>query len=313
MLYLMFFLGLILLAFGGDTLVKGAVGVANKLKISPLVVGIVLVGFGTSTPELVASILSVFQTPPAPGIAVGNVIGSNIANILLVLGAAAVITPIKIEMRNFKRDSSFLIISALALVIATICGGLNFFGGIILVAGLASYIYYCYHVESKNKKALKEMQKEVDEMASSKGSALKDVIITFVGIGMTLLGAKFLVDSSVTLARQWGISETIIGLTMVAIGTSLPELATSIVASIRKQNDVAFGNIVGSNIYNALFILGVVALLTPIRFPNDIWESLVIMCMTTLWLITLGAFRQISKRMGVLFLIAYAGYVICLM
>ena len=311
MLYLYFILGLVLLAFGGDTLVKGAVGVANKLKISPLVVGIVLVGFGTSTPELVASILSVFQTPPAPGIAVGNVIGSNVANILLVLGAAAIITPIKIDMKNFKRDSSFLVISALALVIATVLGGLNFFGGIIFVAGLASYIYYCYHMESKNKKALKEMQKEADK--ASKGSVLKDVIITFVGIGMTLIGAKLLVDSSITLARQWGISETIIGLTLVAVGTSLPELATSIVASVRKQNDVAFGNIVGSNIYNALFILGVVAILTPIKFPTDIRESLIIMCMTTLWLISLGIFHQISRITGALFLIAYAGYIACLM
>ena len=313
MLYLQFALGLVLLAFGGDTLVKGAVGVANKLKISPLVVGIVLVGFGTSTPELVASILSVFQTPPAPGIAVGNVIGSNIANILLVLGTAALITPIKIDMTNFKRDSSFLVLSASALVIATIFGGLNFLGGIVFVGGLASYIYYCYHMESKNKKALKEMQKEVDQMADSKASAVRDVIITFIGIAMTLIGAKFLVDSSVALARQWNISETIIGLTLVAVGTSLPELATSIVASVRKQNDVAFGNIVGSNIYNALFILGVVSLLTPIKFPNDVWESLIIMCMTTLWLISLGIFHQISRIMGALFLIAYAGYVVCLM
>ncbi|MBP5534642.1 MAG: calcium/sodium antiporter [Alphaproteobacteria bacterium] len=313
MLYIYFIIGLVLLAFGGDTLVKGAVGVANKLKISPLVVGIVLVGFGTSTPELVASILSVFQKPPAPGIAVGNVIGSNIANVLLVLGAAALITPIKIDMKNFKRDSSFLVISSLALVVATFCGGLNFFGGIIFVAGLASYIYYCYHMESKNKKALKKMQKEIEETSPSKGSVLKDVVITFVGIGMTLIGAKLLVNSSITLARQWGISETIIGLTLVAVGTSLPELATSIVASVRKQNDVAFGNIVGSNIYNALFILGVVSLLTPINFPNDVWESLIIMCMVTLWLISLGIFHQISRKMGALFLIAYAGYVVCLM
>lgn len=313
MLYLYFVLGLFLLGFGGDTLVKGAVGVANKLKISPLVVGIVLVGFGTSTPELMASILAAMQTPPAPGIAVGNVVGSNICNILLVLGVTALISPVKLDMKNFFRDSLFLVISSVALVIAVLCGVLNFFGGVIFVALLCGYVYYCYYVERQNKKALKDMQKEMSELAPTKGSVLKHVLITLAGIAMTMLGAKLLVDSSIVIARQFGISETVIGLTLVAVGTSLPELATSVMAAIRKQNDVAYGNIVGSNIYNALFILGVVAILTPLYFPADVWESLLVMCMTTLWLITLGIFKQISRPMGVLFLLAYAGYVVCLM
>ena len=128
-----------------------------------------------------------------------------------------------------------------------------------------------------------------------------------------MLGAKLLVDNSVLLARQWGISETVIGLTLVAVGTSLPELASSIMASIRKHNEVAFGNVVGSNIYNALFILGTVAILTPIPFSSDLWESILIMSMATLWLISLGIFKQISRFMGLLFLIAYTGYIVCLM
>ncbi len=313
MLYVYFILGLVLLAFGGDTLVKGAVGVANKMKISPLVVGIVLVGFGTSTPELMASILAAFQTPPAPGIAIGNVVGSNIANILLVLGVAALITPIKIDMKSFKRDSGFLIGSCIALVIAAAFGVLNFIGGVVFVAALLGYVYYCYHMERKNKKLLKEMEKEAEQASQANGSVLRHTITAIIGIAMTMFGAKLLVDSSIVLARQWGISETVIGLTLVAVGTSLPELATSVMAAIRKHNDVAFGNIVGSNIYNALFILGVVAVLTPLYFPSDIWESLIVMCMTTLWLITLGIFKQISRPMGALFLIAYAGYIVCLM
>ena len=309
----MFILGLLLLVFGGDTLVKGSVGVANKLGISPLVVGIVLVGFGTSTPELIASILAVYKTPPAPEIAIGNVIGSNIANILLILGVTALICPIKIEIKGFKRDSFFLILSCLALLITMKVGSLNCIGGISFLLALFSYVYYCYYTEKKNKQAIKEMQKELDEMNNNKSSVLRQVLMTIIGISLTMFGAKLLVDNSIELARQWGVSETVIGLTVVAIGTSLPELVSSVMASIRKHNDVAYGNIVGSNIYNALFILGTVAILTPLPFKSDLWESITIMSMTTLLLITTGLFKQISRYMGLLFLIAYTGYILCLM
>ncbi|MBE6449537.1 MAG: calcium/sodium antiporter [Alphaproteobacteria bacterium] len=313
MIYLMLILGLFLLVFGGDLLVKGAVGVANKMGISPLVVGIVLVGFGTSTPELMASILAVFKTPPSPGIAIGNVVGSNIANILLILGVTALIHPIKIDMKSFKRDSSFLFLSCLFLVLAMFFTRLNLLGGIIFVTTLIYYIYYCYRSEMKDKKEQKKIEKEITQNADDKVSTLRYFITAVIGIALTMLGAKLLVDNSVLLARQWGISETVIGLTLVAVGTSLPELASSIMASIRKHNDVAFGNVVGSNIYNALFILGTVALLTPLPFKSDLWESILIMSMTTLWLICLGLFKQISRTMGFLFLIAYTGYIVCLM
>ena len=312
MLYLMFILGLVLLVFGGDTLVKGSVGVANKLGVSPLVVGIVLVGFGTSTPELIASILAVYKTPPVPEIAIGNVIGSNIANVLLILGVTALIFPIKIEMKAFKRDSGFLILSCIALLIAMSSGSLNRLGGIIFVLTLFGYIYYCYYSEKKNKQALKEMQEELAEMNDNKGSTLRQLLTAIIGIALTMFGAKLLVDSSIQLARQWGISETVIGLTIVAVGTSLPELVSSVMASIRKHNDVAYGNVVGSNIYNSLFILGVVAILTPLPFAGDLWESIIIMSMATLCLITMGIFKQISRPMGLVFLIAYAGYITCL-
>ena len=309
MIYIYFIIGLFLLAFGGDTLVKGAVGLANKMNLSPLLIGIVLVGFGTSTPELMASILSVFQNPPAPGIAVGNVIGSNIANILLVLGLTAAISPVFIDKKAFARDSFFLILSTVALCIAVQIGTINFLAGFVLDALLIFYVLYSYYSERKNKKAKKE---EVNE-ETFKGSAFKAFLITALGIGMTMFGAKLLVDSSISIARSFGVSESIIGLTLVAIGTSLPELATSIMASIRKQNEVAFGNVVGSNIYNALFILGTVALLTPIRIPDDITPSLIIMACVTLLLILCGAiYKKIAPVMGFLFLALYAGYILCL-
>ena len=167
--------------------------------------------------------------------------------------------------------------------------------------------------EMKDKKEQKESEKEITEDIADKASTLRYFITAVVGIVLTMVGAKFLVDNSVLLARQWGISETVIGLTLVAIGTSLPELASSVMASIRKHNDVAFGNVVGSNIYNALFILGTVAILTLMQFSSDLWESILIMSMATLWLICLGIFKQISRSMGFLFLVAYAGYIVCLM
>ena len=313
MLYLMFILGLVLLVFGGDTLVKGSVGVANKMGISPLVVGIVLVGFGTSTPELIASILAVYKNPPAPEISIGNVVGSNIANILLILGITALICPIKIDPKGFKRDCGFLILSCIAMLIAMWMGSLNLIGGILFVLALIGYIYYCYYTEKKNKKAIKEMQKEQEEITNDKTSILRYLLTTIIGIALTMLGAKLLVDSSVELATRWGVSKAIIGLTIVAVGTSLPELLSSIMASIRKHNDVAYGNVVGSNIYNTLFILGVVAILTPLPFTHDFWKNIIIMSVATMLLIVCGIFKQISRLMGLFFLIAYAGYIAWLM
>ena len=307
MTYIFFIIGLVLLAFGGDTLVKGAVALANKINLSPLLIGIVLVGFGTSTPELMASILAVFRNPPAPGIAVGNVIGSNIANILLVLGLTAAISPVFVDKKAFVRDSFFLILSTIALCIAVQVGTINFAAGFILDALLLVYVFYSYYSERKNKKA----QPVAED--TFKGSAFKAFLITVLGIGMTMLGAQLLVKSAVKIALSFGISESVIGLTLVAVGTSLPELATSVMASVRGQNALAFGNVVGSNIYNALFILGTVALLTPIHVPNDLDISLIIMTCATLLLILCGAiYKKIVPAMGVLFLILYAGYIVCL-
>ena len=308
MTYICFIIGLVLLALGGDTLVKGAVTLANKMNISPLLIGIVLVGFGTSTPELMASILAVFQNPPAPGIAVGNVIGSNIANILLVLGLTAAISTVFIDKKAFARDSFFLILSTAALCVAVQVGTINFLAGVILDSLLLVYVFYSYYSERKNRKKTQPAEED-----TIKGSALKAFLITVLGIGMTMFGAKLLVDNAIIIARNFGISESVIGLTLVAVGTSLPELATSVMASIRKQNELAFGNVVGSNIYNALFILGTVALLTPIHVPNDLDISLIIMVCATALLVLCGAiYKKIVPLMGVLFLILYAGYIVCL-
>lgn len=300
MVYAYLILGLALLGVGGDTLVRGAVNLAQKMKLSPLLIGIVLVGFGTSAPELVTSIMATFQTPPATGLAVGNVIGSNIANILLVLGLTAAVSPVLVDKKSFKRDSMFLILSSIALALAIIFGMINFWLALVMVLTLLGYVTYSYIQEKKVKQSKQENVYT--------GSTWRALLITTLGIGMTVLGANLLVNSSITIAKMFGVSDAIIGLTIVAVGTSLPEIATSVMASIRHHNEIAFGNVIGSNIYNALFILGVVGLIKPIKIPTGMDLNYVFMAFATMALLLLGVYGRISRVMGFVLLFCYIGY-----
>ena len=300
MVYVWLILGFALLIYGGNLLVDGSVKLARRMRVSPLLIGLTLVGFGTSTPELITSLLAVFQK--SEGIAVGNVVGSNIANILLVLGTAAVLSPVHVDLKSFKRDGTFLGISTLGLIIALLLGRIGFLMGFVLVGVLAFYVAYSYFSDRK-----KQQAEEIDEPVGNKWTALAQ---TVGGIVLTLLGAKLLVYSAVTLATRWGISETVIGLTVVAVGTSLPELITSIMSAVHKHNDVAFGNVVGSNIYNALFILGMTALFMPVEVPPSIGMDLLIMTGVTAAFIGIALWKkQFSRFVGILFLLAYAFYI----
>lgn len=308
MVYVLLVLGLGFLIFGGDTLVRGAVQLARKLGVSPLLIGLTLVGFGTSTPELITSLLAVKRG--AQGIAVGNVVGSNTANILLVLGLSALIAPVRVDLKSFRRDSVFLILSTVGLIVALMAGTIGPVLGGGLVAALLFYVGYSYWSDRRNQKALRAQEKELDsEMGADTGNVWTALIRTGVGIGLTLLGAKFLVDSATELARAWGVSERVIGLTIVAVGTSLPELITSVMASVRRQNDVAFGNVVGSNIYNALFILGATALFMPVVVSADMGADVWIMTGVTAALIGIAFTRRMFSRwVGGVFLGLYALY-----
>lgn len=297
MTYLLLVLGLFLLFIGGDWLVSGSVAVARRLKVSPLLIGLILVGFGTSTPELVTSLLATYKG--AAGISVGNVVGSNIANILLVLGVAALLNPVQVKGKSFKRDATFLALSTLILVGASSFGMIGRLLGIVMVASLIFYVLYSYKTE-----------KEIPNDKEKPAPLINSLIRTIIGILFTLVGAKLLVDSSVTLARAWGISEAVIGLTIVAIGTSLPELATSIISAIKKHNDVAFGNVIGSNIYNSLFILGMTALFMPVQIPTGMWLDMGIMTAVTVLMIAIAfGYKKYSRVTGACFLILYAIYI----
>lgn len=313
MVYLFLSLGLVLLLAGGDALVRGAVGIATRFRISPLLIGLTLVGFGTSTPELLTSVQAALAG--APGIAIGNVVGSNTANILLILGAAAVVFPLAASRTAFIRDGSAVLLSAAACVVVVLAGRLDRLSGVVLVALLVGYVLYTYLRERKGSDASASMHAAEASAATPAPSRLWLLILLAAGgLAATLLGAKLLVDSSIQLARAAGISETILGLTVVAVGTSLPELATSIVAAVRRQPDVAFGNIVGSNIYNVLGILGVTAIISPIPVPPEIasFDIWVMLGATVLMVAFAVTGWRLSRMEGGIFLVLYLGYVLYL-
>jgi len=252
--YLFLVIGFAGLFIGGELLVRGAVGIARKFGLSPLVIGLTVVGFGTSMPELLVSVQAALGGTPA--IAMGNVVGSNIANILLILGVAAVIAPISIAFGPLRRDLAVMLAATLALWGMILGGYLGRIEGLILFAGLLAFLLA----------ALRSGSGEVDEklVTADPPPLWRSVLIAVGGLAVLMISARLLIDSATEIARAFGISEAVIGLTIVAIGTSLPELATSVVAAMRKQADIAVGNVVGSNIFNILGILGITAFIAPI-------------------------------------------------
>ena len=298
--YILFLIGLVLLIVGGDSMVRGAIPLAQRMKVSALFIGVVLVGFGTSTPELVASLFAVLGEQRSDGLAIGNVIGSNIANVLLVLGCTAVLNPIKFPSTPFHRDALFLLLTVIALDAICYIGGLSRPLAIVFIVLLASYMWYTLATEKQ------------ESVEAPSLSFLKSLLLAVGGIAGTLFGAKMMVNNAVIIAQQWGVSDTIIGLSVIAIGTSLPELASSIMASLHKHNSMVIGNIVGSNIYNAFFILGVVAVVCPLRVPGDMTTSAFVMTGTMLLFILCGYRKVISRPMGLLFLVLYGVYLVSL-
>ena len=309
--WMLIVLGLVLVVAGGELLVRGAVATARRLGVSPLLIGLTLVGFGTSTPELITSVEAALAG--SPGIAVGNVVGSNTANILLILGVAAVIFPLATSRAALIRDGGAMLVAALACLAVVLTGHLDRIAGAVLLVLLAVYIGYTYRREKASHDASATMHEaEADFVATPAGlSAGAAAVLALAGIGLTILGATYLVDGAIDLARAAGVSETVVGLTIVSVGTSLPELVTSVMAALRRQGDVAFGNVLGSNIYNVLGILGVTALVKPIPVPPeiaslDIW---VMMAATLAMLVFAVTGWRLSRVEGGLFLAAYAGYV----
>lgn len=312
--------GLALLIVGGDIMVRGAVGVATRLGVSPLVIGLTLVGFGTSTPELVTSVQA--SMAGSPGIAVGNIVGSNIANTLLIMGVAALVAPIAVSSASLKRDGGIMIAAAVLFAALSAVADLSRLTGVVFVSLLIAYVVFSFRQEKaspadhgaaydKGEAAL-----EVDEgFSPSRASSLGwSLALAIGGLILIVVGGKFLVDGAVALARGYGISETVIGLTIVAIGTSMPELVTSVVAAFRRQSEVAFGNVVGSNIYNILGIGGVTALIAPTTVPPEIvrFDNLIMVGVCLVLFAFAWTGLRIGRREGGLLICGYVIYLVVL-
>ncbi|MCD1626237.1 calcium/sodium antiporter [Seohaeicola saemankumensis] len=317
MVWLMAALGLVILLFAGDALVKGAVNLALRIGIPALIVSLTIVAFGTSAPELLISIQAAMMG--VPGIAMGNVVGSNTANILLVLGVPALIAVLHTSEHD-TRKSFVVMIAASALFIAlSFRGVFDWISGVILLGALALALADMFR-DAKKHKALVALQAEgdgvTDDLDDLEGADpdmpwWKIILFLVLGLAGLPLGADILVDSATVIARTFGISETVIGLTLVAVGTSMPELATTVMAVIRRQADVALGNVIGSNLFNLLAIIGIAAFVAPIPVDRqfltyDLW----VMLAASLLLIPFVFLRQnIDRIWGVILIVFYVAYV----
>jgi cation:H+ antiporter len=320
--------GFLLLTVGGELLVRGSVSFAESLGISPLIIGLTFVGFGTSMPELVTSVQA--ARIGAPGIAVGNFVGSNIANTLLVLGLAALITPIAMRKSAVKRDGLFVLAISVAFSLIAYFYTLDRIVGISFLTLLGLYLTYAYRQETaewdtwkkghtsfyEKAEAYSHLRDGVhdrtsDEAVAARAAMAKTLIMAIAGIGILIGGGTILVNGAVGLARQFNISESVIGLTIVAIGTSMPEIVTSLVAALRKHSDVALGNILGSNIYNILAIGGTTALIAPTDVPVRIahFDNLVMVGAAVLLLTFARTGYRVVRLEGLVLLTFYAAYI----
>lgn len=310
---ILFGLGFVLLIGGATLLVRGASSIAAAAGISPLVIGLTVVAYGTGAPELVVSVNAAWRG--ASGVALGNVVGSNIYNVLFILGMSALIAPLRVDAQVVRREVPIMILVSLVVLVMAVDGRIGRIDGMILVAGAVMYTVYSVRAgrRASREEGWERPAAEVSRAKSVRQWLLR-IGLVVVGLGLLVVGTEWLVDGATTLARALNVRELIIGLTIVAVGTGLPETATSIVATIRGQRDIAVGNVVGSNIFNLLFVLGIAALVSPIPVPLaaryfdlPVMTAVAIACLPIFF--TAG---RIGRWEGLLFLGYYVAYTIYL-
>ncbi|MGI2065865.1 calcium/sodium antiporter [Shewanella sp. MF08487] len=291
--------GFIILTLGAEALVRGASSIALRLGITPLIIGLTIVAFGTSAPELAVSVKSALAGNS--GIALGNVIGSNIANIGLILAITALIRPIQVQSQVVKRDIPLMILASMLFWGLLLDGELSLIDGVVLLSLLIGYLAFSY-VSSKN-------SNEEEEIEAGPNNPLLSALFIVVGISMLVGGGILFVNGAVDLAKTFGVSEVIIGLTIVAIGTSMPELVTSVIAALKGQSDIAIGNIVGSNLFNILGILGITAIVQPVSSLGfQSVDFIVMLAFAVIILPFAWTGLRIGRREGSVLLLGYLGY-----
>jgi cation:H+ antiporter len=320
---LFFCIGLAMLYYGAEWLVKGSSSLARSLGVTPIVIGLTVVAFGTSAPELVVSVVSSVKGKSM--IAVGNVVGSNICNIALILGLAALFQPLTGDKSVVKRDIPMMLGISLYLVLLSLNSKLGRFEGATLFAGIIMYTLFNYYMSSREMKRASVGAEFAPQAALPEAAVAeeiefvvpraKQIVLIVFGIAGVVIGAELLIDAAVKIMHVLGVSEKFIGLTIVAFGTSLPELATSVVAALRKEMDISIGNLVGSNVFNILSVLGVASLVRPIPIPGGFIESgmlvdYLVMLFTSFlpWLMMRRTFT-ITRSDGLILLACYAGYI----
>jgi len=299
-----------LLYFGADGLVGGSARIAFKMGIKPLIVGLTIVAFGTSSPELVVSVNA--NLAGNSDITLGNVIGSNICNIGLIVGITALIKPINVSLQIVRKDIFIMCAVSVLPLIMLIDGQIGRVEGVILILLLVVYLWLLIFMTSK--KGNLEVDTEIDSIVKKSKPMWMNIAFIIGGLALLIVGADLFVEHAIEIARFFNVSESVIGLTIVAIGTSLPELATSVVASIKGESDISLGNIVGSNIFNILAILGIAAVISPISFGNITYIDLSIMLMFAVILLPLARTGFIiDRKEGIVLLLLYVGYIYILL
>jgi cation:H+ antiporter len=313
MAYVTIIIGFVLLIKGADVLVDGASSVARKFKISDLVIGLTVVSFGTSSPELFVNIIASLKGNA--DIAIGNILGSNIANILLVLGVSSVIFPLSVTKGTVWKEIPLSLLATLLLgimandrIIDNInASALTRIDGLVFISFFIIFIYYSFgiatHIEGMN-----------EHIPQKQYSLMKSILLIGLGLICLTLGGKWIVDSAIHLASAWGVSQSLIGLTIVAVGTSLPELATSAMAAYKRNVEIAVGNVIGSNIFNIFFVLGISSIIKPIPFLNksniDIGVLIIANLLLFVYMFT-GKKQAIDRWEGIVFIVLYVGYITC--
>lgn len=308
-MYLQVLGGFVLLLGGAEILVRGAVTVARVMGVSTMIIGMTVVAFGTSAPELIVSMEA--GLTGAPGVAVGNIVGSNIANVLLIVGLTGLCMPIAPQPRALRADAAILVVGTLAFAATAWNGSIDRGGGLILLAAFAGFMgFSCWReVRGRADPASESRRQEVAEIASLPGRWLGWIAIAGGLVGL-LFGSDLLVNGGIAIARTFDVPDAVIGLTLIAIGTSLPELAASVVAGVRGHGDVAVGNVLGSNLFNMLLVGGAVAAVTPLHVDSEILDfDIWIMLGATLLFVPLLLRLHFRRAMGLCFLILYGAYI----
>lgn len=309
MVWLLLFAGLVLLVFGADLLVKGAARLAANFGVPALVIGLTVVAFGTSAPELAVSVKAAYSGQAE--LAIANVVGSNIFNILFILGLSALISPLIISRQLIRQDVPIMVGLSAVAVAMTWNGSISRWEAAILVVGLISYTWFLFH--QGKQQGVDTTDGEVEEMLKTKAPVWQNILLVVGGLVLLVLGARWLVQSAIEIATAWGVNEAVIGLTIVAAGTSLPEVVTSVVATMRGERDIAVGNVVGSNVFNILCVLGISGVISPMpllagaelgNIDIPVMFGVALLCVP---LFFTGAI--LNRIEGFLFLLLYVGYV----